>query len=337
MRRIELYVRHLWAISLILILIGCDRSKEKPVDSGNELEERVLVPSFNADSAYQFVKRQVDFGPRVPDSESHKKAGDFFVERFKSFGGKVAEQHFEATTFDGRRVMLRNIIASFQPEKQKRILLAAHWDTRPFADKDPDKRDSPFDGANDGASGVGVLLEIARQLNQSPPGNVGVDIILFDGEDWGEKENDDKNHQLPAGLKSWWCLGSQYWAKNPHTSNYSAYFGILLDMVGAKNAKFFKEGVSVEYASQTVNKVWATASRLGYSSVFINQNVGSTMDDHVFVNEVAKIPMISIVDYQPGVGYFGDYHHSQKDNLSLIGKETLGIVGNTVLHVIYHE
>ena len=320
-----------------LILLGCGGRNDKPAEEVQELGKGIVVPVFNSDSAYGFVKYQVELGPRVPTSEAHKKAGDFFVKTLKSFGAKIHEQHFDASTFDGKRVSLRNIIASFQPEKQKRILLMAHWDTRPFADKDINQPDQPFDGANDGASGVGVLLEIARMVGQSPPQNVGVDIILFDGEDWGEKENSSSGYSLPSHLQSWWCLGSQYWSKNPHVVNYSAYFGILLDMVGAKNAHFFKEGVSVEYANQTVNRVWAIASRLGYSGTFINQKVGATMDDHVFVNEVAKIPSISIVDYQPGVGFFGDYHHTQNDNLDLISRETLGIVGNTVLHVIYYE
>ena len=142
---------------------------------------------------------------------------------------------------------------------------------------------------------------------------------------------------LPHGLESWWCLGSQYWSKNKHQKNYSAYFGILLDMVGSKRAHFFREGLSVEYAPTVVEKVWSTASRLGYSDYFVKQNAGEITDDHQFVNRIAKIPMIDIVHYHPVMGYFGDYHHTQKDNLNLISKETLQAVGATVTNVIYYE
>jgi glutaminyl-peptide cyclotransferase len=215
-------------------------------------------------------------------------------------------------------------------------LLLVIFPNRPFADKDKEKKDAPFDGANDGASGAGVLLEIARVLGQSKAPLVGIDIILFDGEDWGEK--DGKSHtDPPEGQDSWWCLGSQYWAKNKHKKNYSAYYGILLDMVGAKRSQFFREEVSLEYAGQIVAKVWDAAAKLGYSDYFVKQNVASITDDHVFVNQFAKIPMIDIVHYQAGIGFFGDYHHSTKDNMSIISKETLAAIGNTLLNVAYYE
>jgi aminopeptidase-like protein len=142
---------------------------------------------------------------------------------------------------------------------------------------------------------------------------------------------------LPEGQASWWCLGSQYWAKNKHQKNYSAYYGILLDMVGANRSQFYREEVSLEYAGQTVAKVWDAAAKLGYSDYFVKQNVGGIMDDHLIINKIAKIPMIDIVHYQAGIGFFGDYHHTTKDNLSLISKETLEAVGATVLNVVYNE
>jgi hypothetical protein len=166
---------------------------------------------------------------------------------------------------------------------------------------------------------------------------VGVDIILFDGEDWGEREGQQDTHPLPDGLLEWWCLGSQHWGKNKHKPNYSAYYGILLDMVGAKNAQFHREGYSMEFAPSIVKKVWGHAQRLGYSHVFINETQEGVTDDHRFVNTLARIPMINIVHYEPGIGYFGDFHHSQKDNLDLISKEMLGIVGTTVLNTLYYE
>lgn len=299
----------------------------------------VQVPKFNADSAYAFVEKQVAFGPRVPNTKMHKQAANYFVARFKKYNATVTEQNFEATTWDNQKVQLKNIIASYNPSAQKRILLAAHWDTRPYADKDTEKKDAPFDGANDGASGVGVLLEIARVLSQNKMPSVGVDFILFDGEDWGKDSSTGQESKLkmPDGYEDWWCLGSQYWANHKHKKNYSAYYGILLDMVGAKHSQFFREGGSLENAPSVVEKVWNTAARLGYTDYFVKTNVGAITDDHVFVNEIGKIPMIDIVHYQAGVGFFGDYHHSRKDNLSIISKETLSAVGNTLLNVVYYE
>jgi len=314
------------------LLFSCSRERGKNAESDAPLRS-VNVPRFNGDSAFYFVGQQVTLGPRVPNSAAHRKAGDYFIGQFQKYGAKVNVQEFEATTFDNQRLKLRNIIAVFNPSKQKRILLAAHWDTRPFADKDSIQRNAPFDGANDGASGVGVLLEMARQLGKTPA-SAGVDIVLFDGEDWGGK--DGMAEVPPAnGLLGWWCLGSQYWAKNK--SNYTAYYGILLDMVGAKGSRFFREGHSLEYAPKIVDKVWNTAERLGYSSYFVKQNEGAITDDHLYVNEIAKIPMIDIVHFQPGVGYFGDYHHSRKDNISIISKETLGVVGDVLMNVVYYE
>lgn len=317
------------------LLLSCGGRKEKIEEE--KPARTVNVPVFSGDSAYRFTERQVRFGPRIPNTPAHKTAGAYFISKFKEYGATVIVQEFEASTFDGQRLLLRNIIASYFPEKQKRILIAAHWDTRPFADKDKQKPNAKFEGANDGASGVAVLLEIARQLGENTPPGVGVDLILFDGEDWGEKENSTKRITPPAGWESWWCLGSQYWARNKHKRNYSAYYGILLDMVGAKDSHFFQEGYSAEYAPKIVEKVWNTASRLGHSSIFVRQKEASITDDHLYINEIAKIPMINITHFDPGLGYFGDYHHTQKDNMTLISKETLSVVGNVVMNVIYYE
>ncbi len=329
---------------VLLGLFGCSSDKGKAAREVEIPTKVVDVPGFNADSAYSFIQKQVDFGPRVPNSTAHKKAGDFFVAQFKTYGAQVIEQNFEATTYDNQKLYLRNIIASFYPEKKKRILLAAHWDTRPFADKDVTNPKAAFDGANDGGSGVGVLLEIARVLSVSSPPEVGVDMILFDGEDWGFDSytaerlyGHNTDYKLPKGLDSWWCLGSQHWSRNKHVPNYSAYYGILLDMVGAKNALFTKEGASMEYAPGVVEKVWRTASRLGYGHVFINKKEGAITDDHIFVNAIARIPMINIVHYDATEGFFGDFHHSRKDNMEIISPETLDAVGTTLLTVLYYE
>ena len=333
-----------YSVSFLLIILapylnGCDSDKKESARAieGVEEEKIIDVPDFNADSAYHFVQRQVDFGPRVPNTEAHRIAAEFLQNKLKSYGAQVTVQEFTATAFDNTELHLQNIIASFFPDKQKRILLTAHWDTRPFADKANERKHEPFDGANDGASGVAVLLEIARILDTAAiKPDVGVDIIFFDGEDWGPPEG--SNIPDPKGFyKSWWALGSQYWSKNKHERGYSAYYGILLDMVGAKGATFYQEGVSREYAPSIVRKVWQQAHNLGYGNVFINRKTPGITDDHVFINENAGIPTIDIVHYDPQHGYFGDYHHTHKDNMDLIGRQTLEAVGETVLHTIYYE
>lgn len=319
---------------IFLLCVACSKNSGK---KEFVQQKAVQVPAFNKDSAYAFIARQVDFGPRIPNTEAHRKTGNFLVAKLKSYGAQVIEQTFIIESFDGNPLKLRNIIASYKPEKVKRLLLAAHWDTRPFADKDKENPNSLFDGANDGASGVGVLIEIARTLAGNAPENVGVDLIFFDGEDWGELESTQDRVQLPKNLGSWWCLGSQYWSKNKHQNNYSAYYGILLDMVGGKDAKFYKEGISLQYAPAIVEKVWSKAANLGYSHIFVNGTQGSVTDDHYFVNSIAKIPMIDIISYSPQEQNFGDFHHTRKDNMEIISKATLQAVGTTLLHVIYTE
>ncbi|HCM76497.1 MAG TPA: peptidase [Cytophagales bacterium] len=320
----------------LVFLLGCS-SGGKKIEEERMPERVISVPRFNGDSAFIFVKEQVAFGPRVPNSEAHKNAGDYLIHKLKVYGAEVVTQEFDAPSYHGKQLQLRNIIGSYGLEKEKRILLAAHWDTRPFADKDSSNPTGPMDGANDGASGVGVLLEMARLIQGDTSLQVGVDIIFFDGEDWGEPETAQGQRQPPKGWDSWWCMGSQYWSRNKHKPNYAAYYGILLDMVGAKRSQFFREGASLQYAPGIVAKIWNMGARLGYGDYFVKQNAHAITDDHIYVNEWAKIPMVDIVHYQQGIGYFGDYHHSQKDNMDLISKETLEAVGATLLNVIYYE
>ncbi|MTI21077.1 M28 family peptidase [Fulvivirga sp. RKSG066] len=322
---------------LLTVLWSCDSNKKAEKEVSSKEGKVVNVPNFNADSAYNFVEKQVAFGPRVPGSEAHKEAAVYFIEKFESYGAKVQTQDFEVTTFDNQTVPLRNIIASFNPEKKKRVLLAAHWDSRPFADKDTERQFEPIDAANDGASGVGVLLELARVIGNNTPPEIGIDMILFDGEDWGNDTSTQDPVELRDGWDSWWCLGSQYWSKNKHEAGYSAYYGILLDMVGAKGSQFHMEGGSMYYAPGVMQKVWNRAHKLGFGRYFVKNTIDGITDDHVFVNEYAKIPMIDIVHYDPEHGYFGDYHHTHKDNIGIISEETLEAVGETVLHVLYHE
>jgi len=329
-----------------LLLTGCfDNKKSTTETSAPEQEKLPAAPSFNADSAYAYVAKQVAFGPRVPNSAAHVRTGDWVVSKFKSYGLTVREQPFEAIAFDGKMLRSRNIIAQFQPQAARRVTIFTHWDTRPFADKDKDKKNAPFDGASDGASGVGIALEMARLLAAQPDSltpAVGVDFILFDAEDYGydSSTQGELKNQL-AALESQggssWCLGSQYWAKNMVPANYKPNYGILLDMVGAKNAKFSREDTSLQNARDVVDKVWNVAAQIGFSDFFLFQDSPGITDDHVFTNK-AGVRTIDIIDHLPvGDDYFPAYHHTTDDNLSVIDKRTLKAVGQTVLQTIYGE
>lgn len=318
---------------LLLNSCGPEVKKEESVINNNPVvtKTHVVPPDFNADSAYAFIKAQADMGPRVPGSKAHDMAVAYFEKQFKKYGAEVIIQKGNVTTYDNKPWVLKNIIATYNPKAQDRIMLCAHWDSRPFADKDkkPENNTKACPGVNDGASGVGVLMEVARVIGAKSP-NVGIDIILFDLEDYGDD----------GGGPDTWCLGSQYWSKNLHVPYYGAKFGILLDMVGAKDATFFREEISQTYAAEALNKVWAAGQKLGYDN-FINLPMGAMTDDHKYVNELAQVPCIDIIDYRfnPGTqrGSFFEHHHTVTDDINTIDKITLKAVGQTLLEVIYNE
>jgi len=318
---------------LFITLISCKNKVTTNTSTDNIYQQ--VSPVFNEDSAYYFVEKQVSFGPRVPNTRQHVECGDYLVNELKRFGMQVIEQKADLKAYNGTVLKARNIIGSFMPEKTDRVLLFAHWDTRPFSDHDPDPANhhTPVTGANDGASGVGVLLEIARIIMETNPA-VGVDIIFFDAEDYGEPEFE----KSLFGNENWWCLGSQYWSENPHVPGYEARFGILLDMVGAADATFRKESFSIYYANNIIGKVWETARLLGYGRYFVDKEGGTINDDHVPVNQIRRIPSINIIQYDPGTDSgFGWYWHTVNDKMDNISKETLKAVGQTVLEVIYKE
>lgn len=321
---------------LSVFMISCAEKSTSEASAQAEIKKTPATgqsPVFNADSAYAYVENQVNFGPRVPNTQTHKACGDYLASELRRFGAKVYEQEALLTAYDNTGLQARNIIGSFDPDNKERILLFAHWDTRPYADHEPDKANhhKPIDGADDGGSGVGVLLEIARQIGQKSPG-VGIDIIFFDAEDYGTPEFSD-SHKPDT-----WCLGTQFWAKNPHVPGYQAEFGILLDMVGVKNATFFKERTSLRYAAPIVDKVWETARNLGYGKYFINATGGEIIDDHQYVISGRNIPCIDIINYDPeSPTGFGAYWHTLNDNMSNISRETLKAVGQTVLEVVYNR
>lgn len=293
-----------------------------------ETKPRVVPPDFNADSSFAYVKYQADLGPRTPGSKAHEKAVEYYQSQFKRFGAQVLIQSASSTTYDGKKWLLKNVIASYNPQEKNRILLCAHFDSRPFSEKesDPKLKQNACPGVNDGASGVGVLMEIARNL-QLKNTSIGIDIVLFDLEDYGDN----------GGMPDTWCLGSQYWSKNPHKNGYEARYGILLDMVGAKNAKFPKEEMSMFYANDVVTKVWKAAKLNGANNYFTDDEIGEMTDDHAFVNKIAQIPCIDILHYDNMKNSFFEHHHKNSDDLSTIDKNTLKAVGQTLLEVIYNE
>lgn len=317
------------------MIISCGPTEKKSKTENIEIKpkEKVFVPEFNADSAYKYLDTQVAFGPRVPNTHEHAACAKYLTNTMKRFTPYVQVQSFKARAFDNTALSGKNIISSFNPEKKKRILLGAHWDSRPFADHDPDpaKRNDPILGANDGASGVAVLMEIARQFSMHQP-DVGVDIIFFDLEDYGQPQTMQENS------KDDWALGSQFWSRNPHIINYRAKYGILLDMVGAEGALFHKEGTSMFYAHYIMDKVWDIAHEVGYGAYFPMQTSGSIIDDHYYVNTIAKIPMIDIIHYYGGSksGFFRQWHTTY-DNMENIDKDVLKAAGQVVMAVVYRE
>ncbi len=288
-------------------------------------ETAVETKIFSADSAYSYVARQVDFGPRVPNTAAHRQAGDWLASELKRHGAEVVEQPMTLTAFDGTRLNARNIMGRYNPDAQQRILLLAHWDCRPWADEDADeaKRRQPVDGANDGASGVGVLLEVARQLGMKAPSK-GVDILFVDAEDWGTDGDSDS-----------WAMGTRYFVANPPVADYAPDCAILLDMVGGKDARFYREYFSEQAAPELNDVLWQTAARIGYGDRFVNRMGSAVTDDHV---ELIKggIPAVDIIEYRPGSG-FNEHWHTSHDNMDGISAETLGVVGETVMTFIMNN
>ncbi len=313
------------------MLSGCKSDRNPAGQISQDETPSVQTPRFDRDSAYAFVAQQVAFGPRVPNTIAHKACKDWLVARFIAYGAEVTEQPFQPRAYTGTILQATNIIARYNPSATRRILLGAHWDSRPFADSplNTERTNEPVLGADDGASGVGVLLEIARQLQAQPLTNIGIDIVLFDAEDYGEPN---------GGNEKSWALGAQHWARNPHAPASKFKYGILLDMVGARGARFTREEVSMQFAPDVMNKVWKIAQSIGYANYFVEEFTGGVTDDHYFVNTIAGIKMIDIINKpaQSTTG-FGAHWHTHNDNMDIIDPRTLRAVGQVVLEVIYSE
>jgi len=319
----------------LLLLIACGEPNKKQTSQKKSTpKKQITIPDFNADTAYLFVEKQVAFGPRVPNTVEHNNCAQFLYNKLKVYADTALIQNYKTRAYNNTVLNGKNIIGSFKPHNINRILLCAHWDTRPYADydKNPDNHLKPIDGANDAGSGVGVLLEIARQMSLRNPG-IGVDIIFFDVEDYGPPQ------ELQMHGSNFWGLGSQYWSRNPHEPGYDARYGILLDMVGATNATFLMEGHSMLYASDILKKVWTVGNRIGYTDFFLFDSAGYIDDDHKYVNEILGIPTIDIIhlDTESTGSIFFEHWHTLGDTMDKIDKETLKAVGQTLLTVIYEE
>jgi Zn-dependent M28 family amino/carboxypeptidase len=323
---------NIWVAGILMMAAvwascGGSSKNEQPATTETPKQTKLVtteLPTFNADTAYAITAKQVAFGPRVPNTEAHVKCADYLIATLKRYGTEVVVQSGKVTAYTGESLNFRNILARINPSAGSRIMLSAHWDTRPFSDQDIMKPKARFDGAVDGAASVGILLEIARIL-QKTPASVGVDIVLFDAEDYGNPKETNT-----------YCLGSQYFASNPPIPNFSPKYGILLDMVGATGATFYREGFSMQYAPDVMNRVWKIAEELGYGNYFKNDPCGSITDDHYFVNTILGVPTIDIIHHDLQKG-FGDYWHTQQDNMNAVDKTTLGVVGRTILGVVYSE
>lgn len=295
-------------------------------------------PSFCADSAYAYIEKQMAFGPRVPNSASHMQCAVWLIEQLRACGAEVELQKGFMPDYRGNNQQIYNIIGHFytaETASRPRVLLGAHYDTRPWCDEETDYQDRFYNvpGANDGASGVGVLLEVARQLGirmqDTTAGFQPVDIIFFDCEDMGTprvytgEEREDT-----------WCLGSQLWATN-YSNQQSAVrykFGIVLDMVGAPDAVFPREMYSTNYAANYQQQIWRSAEQLGYGALFSNQQSYPITDDHYYINYLAGIPTVDIIHYDMrNATGFPFWWHTRQDNMDNVSKSTLQAVGEVVL------
>ena len=324
---------------LASVTLSCSNNSDvKPLIKEVKTPKWIKVDDFNSDSAYNFISKQVSFGPRVPNTINHKKCGDWIVNKLTNYGFKTKEQVGQVTAFNGSKLPVRNIIGNINPNATKKVLLCAHWDTRPFADRDSLNKNRPIIGANDGASGVGVILEIARTFKKDSL-NIGLEIIFFDVEDYGAPILDNSFFDLQS-MNDTWCLGSQYWCYNLNANYKKPNFGILLDMVGAKGAVFTKEEISRKYAGYHLNKVWKLAEFLGYGDYFQKKIAPPITDDHTYINQLTLIPTIDIIHYDlspySGRFDFGRFHHTHQDNMEIIDKKTLNAVGHTVLSYLHN-
>lgn len=322
--------RLIFIAACLLVLAGC-KHKQEQLPSATVDYTQAALPTFCADSAYTYTAAQLAFGNRIPGSKGWQQCADYLERQMSRWCDTVIIQDFKATLWDNSQVPGRNIIASLNPQAPKRVLIAAHWDSRKWADHDPveSRQQQPVPGANDGAAGVATIMEMARVMCQMPP-SVGVDFVFFDVEDQGQPEWSEVYED------NTWCKGSQYWAQNRHIPYYTATYGILFDMIGTPTPRFTKEQVSRHYAPSLVNKLWTAAAQLGYGSVFVNDNTDPILDDHLYVNQLAGIPMVDIVQNSPETSFFTHWH-TTTDDLASVNREALRTVATVTMAVVYTD
>ena len=308
-------------IVLAAVMMACGSTgTTATVQDSTDSVKTAQVSTFDGNAALLLTRQQCEFGPRVPGTAAHNKCAEWLTTTLQAACDTVIVQTGTVQTATAGSLGIKNIIGVINPDATERLLLLAHWDTRPWADNDPNEANhkKPVMGANDGASGVGVLLQLARQLKADGT-TLGVDILLVDAEDMGVDDNEES-----------WGLGTQYWVSHPHVEGYNPLFGILLDMVGAPDATFTREYYSTQYAGGFVDLVWKQAA----GSHFINAQGGAVTDDHVFVNR-SGIPCVDIIDMRSDTGTgFCPVWHTVDDTMSGIDPVTLGEVGQTLLNVI---
>ena len=338
---IMLSIAAIAAVAAGIYLFGESSTHPTPIQDDADKVEPV-GPQFLADSAYAYCEAQCAFGPRVMNSEAHEKCAEWIAAKFRQFGCDVELQKADLKGYDGTILHATNIIARHNPEAKRRILLCAHWDSRPWADNDPDTLNwrKPVMAANDGASGVAVMLEVARLVSAQQGGlkaDLGIDFVCFDAEDWGTPQWADDQ----SGSAESWALGAQHWAQsyaNANTNDTSHLsYGILLDMVGGEGAQFYHESYSKQYAPDVLKRVWRAARQVGYGSFFPRKDGGMITDDHVPVNQIAGIPTIDIVPCYPDcpTSSFGPTWHTVDDTMDHIDRATLQAVGQTLIQVIW--
>ena len=321
--------------AIVTLALSACGGKTKSETRSADTIALAACPTFSASNAMRHIQAQCDFGPRVTGSEASRLCGDYIAAQFRQYGATVEEQTAEVTTWDGSKLMARNITARTNPDTPDRILLCAHWDSRPWADNDPDEANhhTPVLAANDGASGVAVMLELCRLL-QTQPLSVGVDMVCFDAEDMGTPQWAEAETYESAT----WCLGSAAWAQAALEAGYQARYGVLLDMVGGRGTTFSREQHSMRFAQPIVSVFWQLAGQLGYRPFFPLTDGGYVTDDHVNVNAIAGIPCIDIIPYcQDGPSSFGPTWHTIHDTPDNIDPNVLEAVGQTLTQLIYNE
>lgn len=287
-----------------------------------------LPYNFCADNAYSYIAKQVSFGPRVPGSYASLQCADWIMGKLEEFGAvNIKEQRSQLIAYNGKSFEAINISAQINPKANNRIILFAHWDSRPWADQDnnPSNRNKAIDGANDGASGVGVILELAR-IFTNKQSDRGIDILFVDAEDCGQRQDEP----FESYNEYSWCLGIQYWIHNPTLDLSKVAFAILLDMVGGKNAFFPRDYFSQSTVSCINDLLWQSAHKAGHSNRFRNQIGQAIIDDHVYFL-INNIPAVAIIESNnPDTGCFNPMWHTINDTIDNIDITTLKAVGETL-------